>query len=95
MRIYMRKTLGVRVKEISNTLAIPQGTVDRVIREYQESLKQSLQEGESICIEDIMYIKVEEKQGKPILRSRVSPVVKRVVGCSTYYEKVGTERLGE
>lgn len=84
MSIKVKRTLGMRVVDISDKLNVPRVTVEQVLRAYLDSLVDSAQAGENIVIDNIMSIKLQQgKDGDVTLRGRVSPALKSKLSANT------------
>ena len=80
MSVKYKRTLGNRAYNIANDLGIPIVTVERVIKEYLNSLKKSALNGEDIVIDGIMSIKlIKDGNGNIKSRGRVSPAFKTLL----------------
>ncbi len=78
MGLRVKRNLGNRVFLIAEKLNIPRVTVERVIKEYLNSLVESGLNGENIVIDNIMSIKLlkDVSSGDILVRGRVSPAFK-------------------
>lgn len=78
MSVIIKRSLGQRVYKISEKLGIPKVTVERVIKEYLDSLTESALKGENIVIDNLMSIQViqDVETGEFFPRGRVSPALK-------------------
>ncbi|MNL91311.1 hypothetical protein D3C81_10430 [compost metagenome] len=76
--IVVKKSLGQRINTISHKTNIPKITVERVIKEYLESLKASIEAGEDIVLDGVVSMKsyVDEETEEIIIRSRASAALK-------------------
>lgn len=65
------------INDIASSLNLPKATVSRVIKEYQEALRQAVLHGEDINIDSLFSIRVVEgSDGRMVLRGGVSHALK-------------------
>ncbi len=78
MGIEIKNLLGQRVNKISKDLGIPKVTVETVIKNYLQSLRDSVLNGEDVVIDNIASIKVlyDSDNNKLVTRCRVSNSLK-------------------
>lgn len=92
MRVEYKKTTGMMINDIANKLNIPKATVNRVIKEYQNSLKQAVLKGENINIDSLFSIKVQEDvDGRLVLRGGVSHALKEEARVAFAELQIGNE----
>lgn len=87
--IVVKKSLGQRINTISNKTNIPKITVERVIKEYLESLKASIEAGEDIVLDGVVSMKsyVDEETEEIIIRSRASAALKGKINKKAFKEE--------
>lgn len=73
-----KQTAGNRARTIALRTNTPVSTVERIIREYHDSLAKSIEEEERIVLDGIMSISVVQdlNTGEYSTRGRVSPILK-------------------
>lgn len=78
MGVIIKQTSGLRISNIAARRGIPVLTVETIIKDYLNSLSESLMRGERVVLDGLTSITVVRDQvtGEYTARGRVSPALK-------------------